>query len=196
MARACSAAIWMGRQRQSGWESGVAALAHQARGRKGPQARFVDEYLIDLNATQAAIRAGYSARTARSTGPENLSKPVIAAAIAKGRLKQAERAELTGDMVIAELRILAFSNPEVGQTSGREANPGRRVCGSSGPRNLRHPTSPLYPVKPFAARRDHRPPSTPSQWLKPTLNRPSWPASGRLRRPGSGHSDMPAEPLI
>src|SRR5216684_3655189 len=49
-------------------------------------------------------------KTARSTGPENLSKPVIAAAIAKGRLKQAERAELTGDMVISELRLLAFAN--------------------------------------------------------------------------------------
>ena len=41
------------------------------------QQRFCDEYLIDLNATQAAIRAGYSKKTANRTGPENLSKPVI-----------------------------------------------------------------------------------------------------------------------
>lgn len=41
------------------------------------QKRFCDEYLIDLNATQAAIRAGYSKKTANRTGPENLSKPVI-----------------------------------------------------------------------------------------------------------------------
>lgn len=41
------------------------------------QKRFCDEYLIDCNATQAAIRAGYSARTAQRTGSENLSKPVI-----------------------------------------------------------------------------------------------------------------------
>lgn len=41
------------------------------------QKRFVEEYLIDLNATQAAIRAGYSAKTARQTGQENLSKPDI-----------------------------------------------------------------------------------------------------------------------
>lgn len=39
--------------------------------------RFCDEYLIDLNATQAAIRAGYSKKTARAIGTENLSKPVI-----------------------------------------------------------------------------------------------------------------------
>jgi phage terminase small subunit len=41
------------------------------------QKRFCDEYLIDLNATQAAIRAGYSKKTAQQMGTENLSKPVI-----------------------------------------------------------------------------------------------------------------------
>lgn len=41
------------------------------------QRRFCDEYLIDLNATQAAIRAGYSKKTANRIGPENLAKPVI-----------------------------------------------------------------------------------------------------------------------
>lgn len=41
------------------------------------QSRFIDEYLIDLNATQAAIRAGYSKKTAFSIGPENLKKPLI-----------------------------------------------------------------------------------------------------------------------
>ena len=41
------------------------------------QKRFCDEYLIDLNATQAAIRAGYSEKTARQTATENLSKPYI-----------------------------------------------------------------------------------------------------------------------
>jgi phage terminase small subunit len=63
-----------------------------------------------LRARWAAIRAGYSAKTARKIGSENLTKPDIAAAITKGRLKQAERAELTGDMVIEELRRLAFAN--------------------------------------------------------------------------------------
>ena len=45
------------------------------------QKRFVDEYCIDLNATQAAIRAGYSPKTARFIGTENLTKPNIKAAI-------------------------------------------------------------------------------------------------------------------
>ena len=47
------------------------------------QKRFVEEYLIDLNATQAAIRAGYSPDTAQQMGSENLSKPVIKNAIDK-----------------------------------------------------------------------------------------------------------------
>ena len=50
------------------------------------QQRFVEEYLIDLNATQAAIRAGYSKHTAHSIGHENLSKPEIVAALAEARL--------------------------------------------------------------------------------------------------------------
>lgn len=53
------------------------------------QKRFCDEYLIDLNATQAAIRAGYSKRTAYSIGIENLKKPVIQNYIDE-RLKQLE----------------------------------------------------------------------------------------------------------
>ena len=48
------------------------------------QALFVLEYLVDLNATQAAIRAGYSAQTARKIGSENLTKPDIMQAIASG----------------------------------------------------------------------------------------------------------------
>lgn len=47
------------------------------------QQRFCDEYLIDLNATQAAIRAGYSKKTANRIGTENLSKPVIREYIAQ-----------------------------------------------------------------------------------------------------------------
>jgi phage terminase small subunit len=74
------------------------------------QARFVQEYLIDLNAAQAAIRAGYSAKTARVIGHENLTKPDIAAAIEKARTKRAERLDLTGDMVIDELRKIGFAN--------------------------------------------------------------------------------------
>ena len=74
------------------------------------QARFVQEYLIDLNAAQAAIRAGYSAKTARVIGHEILSKPDIAAAIKKAMAERAERTRLTGDMVVDELRKIGFAN--------------------------------------------------------------------------------------
>lgn len=68
------------------------------------QQRFVSEYLIDLNATQAAIRAGYSAKTAGRIGGENVQKPEIQKAISEAMLKQQERTELTADEVIADLR--------------------------------------------------------------------------------------------
>ena len=55
--------------------------------------RFCDEYIVDLNATQAAIRAGYSRHTARSIGSENLTKPAI---IAEIEISKANRAERTG----------------------------------------------------------------------------------------------------
>ncbi len=64
------------------------------------QQRFVDEYLIDLNATQAAIRAGYSEKTAQQMGSENLSKPVIQEAIEKAQAERSERTEVTQDYVI------------------------------------------------------------------------------------------------
>lgn len=64
------------------------------------QQRFVDEYLIDLNATQAAIRAGYSEKTARTIGNQNLTKLDIADAIAKAKQKRSERTEVTQDYVI------------------------------------------------------------------------------------------------
>jgi phage terminase small subunit len=74
------------------------------------QARFVQEYLIDLNAAQAAIRAGYSAKTARVIGHENLTNPDIAAAIEKAMAERAERTRLTADWVVDELRKLAGAN--------------------------------------------------------------------------------------
>lgn len=74
------------------------------------QSRFVDEYLIDLNATQAAIRAGYSAQTARSIGAENLTKPDIQEAIQKAQAARCERTGITQDRVLAELQLLAFSD--------------------------------------------------------------------------------------
>ena len=70
------------------------------------QERFVEEYLVDLNATQAAIRAGYSEQTARQIGAQNLSKLVIQQAIEAARNKRSERVELTQDEVVRDLREL------------------------------------------------------------------------------------------
>lgn len=65
------------------------------------QQRFVDEYLKDLNATQAAIRAGYSKRTAKSIGQENLTKPDIDAAVKKAMDGRSERTAITQDYVLS-----------------------------------------------------------------------------------------------
>jgi phage terminase small subunit len=80
------------------------------------QRRFVDEYLVDLNATQAAIRAGYSARRAASSrtahviGPENLGKPEIAAAVREAIDARAARTLVEADRVLHELSRVAFSD--------------------------------------------------------------------------------------
>lgn len=74
------------------------------------QSRFVDEYLIDLNATQAAIRAGYSEKTASAVGFENLRKPKIAAAIQERMKNREERTEVTQDRVLKELARLGFAD--------------------------------------------------------------------------------------
>ena len=73
------------------------------------QARFVEEYLVDLNATQAAIRAGYSARTANRIGPENLSKPVIAEAIQIAQLARSERTQITVDKVLEDIELIKLN---------------------------------------------------------------------------------------
>lgn len=67
------------------------------------QQLFVKEYLVDLNATQAAIRAGYSKDTAKQIGYENLTKPYIAAAIAKEFAARAERVEVKADYVFSTI---------------------------------------------------------------------------------------------
>lgn len=64
------------------------------------QQRFVQEYLIDLNATQAAIRAGYSEKTAKAIGSENLTKPDIAAAVKEAIEKRTEQADVTVQRIV------------------------------------------------------------------------------------------------
>lgn len=72
------------------------------------QKRFVEEYLIDLNATAAAKRAGYSQKTAYSIGQENLKKTEIQSAIQEEQIKRQKRTEITQDMVLRETAKLAF----------------------------------------------------------------------------------------
>ena len=67
------------------------------------QERFVQEYLIDLNATQAAIRAGYSERTAEVIGHENLSKPQIRAVIDEALAERAEKTAINAQWVLERL---------------------------------------------------------------------------------------------
>ncbi|MBW5801178.1 terminase small subunit [Halomonas elongata] len=64
------------------------------------QSRFVDEYLKDLSATQAAIRAGYSEKTAGRTGHDNLKKPEIANAIQERMNQRSERTQIDADFVL------------------------------------------------------------------------------------------------
>lgn len=72
--------------------------------------RFIEEYLVDLNATKAAVRAGYSERTAYSIGHENLRKPEIAAAIEAAMAARSKRTEITADRVLQELAKIGFSD--------------------------------------------------------------------------------------
>ena len=75
------------------------------------QARFVAEYLLDLNATQAAIRAGYSAATASQIGARLLANVKVAAAIAEAQAARSRRTEVTADRVVLELARVAFGDP-------------------------------------------------------------------------------------
>jgi phage terminase small subunit len=76
------------------------------------RARFVQEYLLDLNATQAAIRAGYSAKTARQQGARLLAEAAIEAAIQAAQGKRAVKTGITQERVLEELALLAFSDLE------------------------------------------------------------------------------------
>ncbi|MDP4152613.1 MAG: terminase small subunit [Bacillota bacterium] len=75
------------------------------------QQRFVEEYLIDLNATQAAIRAGYSPKTANEQGAQNLAKVSVSDAIQKALSERSRRTGINQERVIEELAKIAFLNP-------------------------------------------------------------------------------------
>lgn len=75
------------------------------------QAQFVREYLIDLSATQAAIRAGYSKKTAGAMGHELLKNPKIQSAIAAASQKRSEKTGLSAERVLLEIQRMAFWDP-------------------------------------------------------------------------------------
>lgn len=74
------------------------------------QEQFCQQFLVDLNATQACIRAGYSEHTAKEIGYEHLTKPHIIERIAELKAKRAEKLEVTQDDILNHLNILRSSN--------------------------------------------------------------------------------------
>lgn len=99
------------------------------------QERFAQEYLIDLNATQAAIRAGYSKKTANEQGSRLLTNVKVATAIAEGKEKRSVRKEVTQDYVLTTIVetlercrqvrpvTLADGSPAMVETEGGETAP-------------------------------------------------------------------------
>ncbi len=81
--------------------------------------RFVEEYLIDLNATQAAIRAGYSKKTANEQGAQLLAKLSIRQAVAEAQTVRSKRTEITQDEVIQGLKKEATLEGEGSSHSAR-----------------------------------------------------------------------------
>ena len=73
---------------------------------------FCEEYLIDLNGTQSAIRAGYSKNSANEIAAENLAKPNIRAYVEQLKLDRSKRTTITADRVLKEIAKLAFFNME------------------------------------------------------------------------------------
>ena len=89
----------------------AASITEQTETTPSPrQEQFVAEYLVDLNATQAAIRAGYSEKTARQQGARLLSNVYIQAAIAQARQEQQQRTQVTADSVVKEAALIAFAD--------------------------------------------------------------------------------------
>ena len=84
---------------------------------------FCAEYLIDLNATQAAIRAGYSKKTAYSMGQENLKKPELQEKIQNAMAERSKRTEINQDRVLEEIAEIAFEGK-----GGLEEWPGGKLA--------------------------------------------------------------------
>lgn len=87
------------------------------------QARFVDEYMVDLNATKAATRAGYSAKTAADIGRQLLRKTPVARAIAERQRVISDRTGVTAEAVVAELAKIGFANMQDYMRAGQQGDP-------------------------------------------------------------------------
>ena len=87
------------------------------------QTLFVKEYLIDLNATQAAIRAGYSEKTAAVIGAENLAKPYIAEAIALASKERAKKVDITAEYVLETIKNTIERCAQAEPVYDRNGNP-------------------------------------------------------------------------
>ena len=87
------------------------AKASDAQALTPKQQRFVQEYLVDLNGAQAAIRAGYSVHTAKQIATENLAKPYLQAAITEARQQQQERTQVSADRVLTEALNILIADP-------------------------------------------------------------------------------------
>ena len=79
------------------------------------QKNFCREYLVDLNATQAAIRAGYSKKTAGEMGHETLKKPQIQKQLQKTMNKRAEKTEITAEMVLKDINEIKTRTMRTGK---------------------------------------------------------------------------------
>ncbi|MBB3770970.1 phage terminase small subunit [Angulomicrobium tetraedrale] len=87
------------------------------------QQRFVDEYLVDLNATQAAIRAGYSLRTANEQGSRLLAKASVKAAVQAKQNLLAAKMDVTQERIVDELAKIGFANMQDYMRANAEGDP-------------------------------------------------------------------------
>lgn len=87
------------------------ATGQASRALTAKQKRFVEEYLVDFNATQAAIRSGYSKKTAGVIGDETLKKPYIQAAVTAAQAELSKRTEITQEMVLERFWQIATADP-------------------------------------------------------------------------------------
>jgi phage terminase small subunit len=111
------------------------------------QARFVEEYLCDLNATRAALRAGYSSRTAGKQGPRLLDVPEVRAAIDAAKGERSDKTQVDAERVLQEIAAMAFYDPaaimlEIGKANleladGVSIDDDGKIWGLRGPGDIR-----------------------------------------------------------